>query len=85
MHIEFPAGIPVIALLNTTAPYDIPLAAREWGIVVLTGTCSITCNGATAAGLPAGFSDGSPNTILKKITITPAAASTVYVRYLPKG
>lgn len=55
----------------------IPIGAKEWTVSVLTGTATV--NG--AAGCPAGFSDGSTQTLLNTVTITTAATSTAYVRW----
>lgn len=79
-------GIPVTPQSVTQQPsvivpastsQVIPIGAKEWTVSVLTGTATV--NG--AAGCPAGFSDGSTQTLLNTVTITTAATSTAYVRW----
>lgn len=55
----------------------IPVGAKGWTATVITGTGTF----GSAAGLPAGFSDSDTGTLGNTLTITAAAASTVYVRW----
>lgn len=70
-----------VASLSASAQI-IPVGAKGWTATCLTGTITITAGGGgSAASLPAGFSDGDPNTLLNTVTVTAAAASTAYVRW----
>lgn len=85
MQIQYPSGTPVITLVGASLAFDIPKGSRGWSFSILTGSATVTVEGQTPVTVPAGFSDNDLATILKKITITTAAASSAYVRYLPKG
>lgn len=75
-----PAGAPVtphVVLLGASATQVIPVGAKGWSFVVLTGTATV----AGVAGIPAGVGDADVNTLAATLTITTAAASSAYLHW----
>lgn len=73
-------GIPVTphnVLLGASTPQVIPVGARGWSFVVLSGTATV----GAATGVPSGVGDSYQGTLAATLTITTAADSSAYVSW----
>lgn len=69
-------GTPHVVLVAASGSQAIPIGAKEWSFVFLTGTGTV--NG---IAVPAGLGDSGQNKLAATITIATNAASTAYVRW----
>lgn len=67
---------PNFDLLGASDSRSIPVGAKGWTATILTGTGTIG-----GLAVPAGFSDGDPNTLLAAINVTTDGGSSAYVRW----
>lgn len=76
-----PGGTPgafTNANVGASASATIPAGARNWSVVVITGTATV----GSASALPAGFALNDAGPLNADLTVTTDAASTAYVQYI---
>lgn len=67
---------PTFHSMGASASYSIPIGAKGWTVVFLTGTGTIG-----GQAVSAGFADSDSGTLAAAIALTTGATSSAYVRY----
>ncbi len=67
---------PNFFLLGASGSHSIPSGAKGWTVAILSGTGTIG-----GKAVPAGFSDGSEQTLAAAIVVTTDGSSSAYLRW----